>query len=195
MKLEKRSADLHEPVQTTAQEPAQKEKRPVLIYILILFIAAFLLMTLSFLASHRSSEEALGQLNSSVSALDRLQTALEENVRLQKDIVAQKGRINELEDQLDAALAAHKADTASLQKQLDAMTNLYLLVDAFGRGEHERCREILEKMDQTGQSEALEIPGAGDETPSAGLAPGADYTRPTERLDAIRQALETPQEG
>lgn len=188
MKLEKRTAPSEPAV--TAPEPAKKEKRPILIYILILFIAAFLLMTLSFLASRRSSEEVLGQLNSSVSALDRLQTALEENVRLQKDVAAQKDRINELEDQLDAALSAHEADAAQQQAQLDAMTNLYLLECAFRRDEFERCREMIQKMDAAGQTALLEIPVSAEGTPSAGLVINGEYTAPAERFEYIRRTVD-----
>ena len=64
MKFEKR-ADGGEVTPASSETP-ETGKKPVIIYILILFLAAFLLMFLSMLSHQRSSTEALGQLKSSV---------------------------------------------------------------------------------------------------------------------------------
>lgn len=66
MKFEKRAAAGETP---TEQEPQETGKKPVIVYILILFLAAFLLMFLSLLAHQRSNSEALGKLQNSVSAI------------------------------------------------------------------------------------------------------------------------------
>ena len=55
MKFEKRAAAGETP---TEQEPQETGKKPVIVYILILFLAAFLLMFLSLLAHQRSNSEA-----------------------------------------------------------------------------------------------------------------------------------------
>lgn len=65
MKFEKR-ADGGEVTPASSETP-ETGKKPVIIYILILFLAAFLLMFLSMLSHQRSNTEALGQLQSSVS--------------------------------------------------------------------------------------------------------------------------------
>lgn len=59
MKFEKRAdgGDV-----TPSPETPDTGKKPVIIYILILFLAAFMLMFLSLLAHQRSNSEALGQL-------------------------------------------------------------------------------------------------------------------------------------
>ena len=64
MKLEKRSGG--QPSEAPEEAPG---KKPVLVYIMILFIAAFLLMALSFAAHQRRNTEALGELQNSVSAM------------------------------------------------------------------------------------------------------------------------------
>ena len=45
----------------SCQETPETGKKPVIVYILILFLAAFLLMFLSMLSHQRSNTEALGQ--------------------------------------------------------------------------------------------------------------------------------------
>lgn len=52
-----------------ANPPKPRDKKPVVIYIMILFIAAFLLMTLSFFMHQRSNTEVLGELQDSVNAM------------------------------------------------------------------------------------------------------------------------------
>lgn len=76
MKFEKR-ADGGEVTPTSSETP-ETGKKPVIIYILILFLAAFLLMFLSMLSHQRSNTEALGQLQNSVSAIQEIQTTQEQ---------------------------------------------------------------------------------------------------------------------
>ena len=80
MKFEKRAAAGETP---TEQEPQETGKKPVIVYILILFLAAFLLMFLSLLAHQRSNSEALGKLQNSVSAIQEIQATQEQIIELQ----------------------------------------------------------------------------------------------------------------
>ena len=82
MKFEKR-ADGGEVTPASSETP-ETDKKPVIIYILILFLAAFLLMFLSMLSHQRSNTEALGQLQSSVSAIQEIQATQEQIIELQK---------------------------------------------------------------------------------------------------------------
>lgn len=81
MKFEKRAAAGETP---TEQEPQETGKKPVIVYILILFLAAFLLMFLSLLAHQRSNSEALGKLQNSVSAIQEIQATQEQIIELQE---------------------------------------------------------------------------------------------------------------
>ena len=82
MKFEKR-ADGGEVTPASSETP-KTGKKPVIIYILILFLAAFLLMFLSMLSHQRSNTEALGQLQNSVSAIQEIQATQEQIIELQK---------------------------------------------------------------------------------------------------------------
>ena len=77
MKLEKRSDGQGEPNPDRQPETAPTGKKPVVVYIMILFIAAFLLMALSFFMHQRSNTEALGELQHSVTAMQEVQATQE----------------------------------------------------------------------------------------------------------------------
>ena len=85
MKFEKRAAAGET---STEQEPQETGKKPVIVYILILFLAAFLLMFLSLLAHQRSNSEALGKLQNSVSAIQEIQATQEQIIELQEKVDA-----------------------------------------------------------------------------------------------------------
>ena len=87
MKLEKRSSG--EAEETPVQE-TPSGKKPVVVYIMILFIAAFLLMALSFFMHQRSNTEALGELQDSVSAMQEIQNTQDKVIQLQEELSAQK---------------------------------------------------------------------------------------------------------
>ena len=82
MKFEKRAKGGE--VTPASSEMPDTGKKPVIIYILILFLAAFLLMFLSLLAHQRSNAEALGQLQNSVTAIQEIQTSQEQVISLQE---------------------------------------------------------------------------------------------------------------
>ena len=69
MKFEKRSGDEAETPSSAPEETPSTGKKPVVIYIMILFIVAFLLMALSFLMHQRSNSEVIGELQDSVTAM------------------------------------------------------------------------------------------------------------------------------
>ena len=172
MKLEKRSSDAS-PVSKSAASPRSRKGRShILIYILILFIAAFLLMTLSFLSHQRSNEQVMGQLNTNVSSLKKLQTALEENMRLQEQLSAYMLEIETLENQLenaktaesqlkeelsvlDQTAAQQKAELEALNAVLSSMNALSSLQQHFLAGELDICRALIADMESAGWATAL----------------------------------------
>ncbi len=140
MKFEKR-ADGGEGTPASSETPGTG-KKTVIVYILILFLAAFLLMFLSLLAHQRSNAEALGKLQSSVSAIQEIQTTQEQIIELQK-------RLDETEAERDAAKAELKAvadGIADLEKTAQALLALYDLQQEYLTGNLDGCRITLQEM-------------------------------------------------
>ena len=102
MKLEKRSSGSD----VTPDLPEEKGKHPVVVYIVVLFVAAFLLMAMSLVMQHRSNQ-AMGRLEDSVSALQETQRVQDENLQLQKEI-----------RDLTEELAQAQSDLAESESQL-----------------------------------------------------------------------------
>lgn len=134
------------PAPAQEQKP-QREKKPVIIYIMILFIAAFLLMALSFAMHQRSNQEALGQLETSFNAtIQDMQANQELLMELQDQLADAESQLADLQEaqaETDAALAA-------AQSELSAMEQLYWLQQNYSNGKYEACKAIIDQMEANG---------------------------------------------
>ena len=133
-------------------ESAQKRpQKPVVVYIMILFIAAFLLMGLSLLMHQRSNTEALGQLQSSVSAMKDIQAVQDKVIELQDQLSDAEEQISQLEDQI-AQVEQQKADVQdTLDKstlETKALLKLYTLQQQYSGKNYEACQQTMNEMEQ-----------------------------------------------
>ena len=164
MKFEKR-ADGGEVTPASSETP-ETGKKPVIIYILILFLAAFLLMFLSMLSHQRSNTEALGQLQNSVSAIQEIQATQEQIIELQK-------RLDKTETERDEAKEELKviSDSISdLEKTSQALLALYNLQQEYLTGNLDGCRLTLQEISDQGLAELLP-----DTAPDGITAPAQRY--------------------
>ena len=164
MKLEKRCEGQPSAV---PEEAPSKGKKPVLIYIMILFIAAFLMMALSLAAHQRSNTEALGELQNSVSAMQEVQATQEQIILLQTELADVRKEAEELEDA-----------AADAQKQIDALLALYSLQQHYSNRDLEACRADLEAFEKQGYQDAL---------PDSA---GKSLTPPSVRFQELKSAVE-----
>ena len=151
MEFEKRTQGQDSPAPGQEASPPPAGRKPVLVYILILFIVAFLLMSLSFFMHQRSNSEALGELQHSVSALQEIQATQDQNVQLQKELDETAGQRDDLKDQL----AASQEETLQVQKESDALLSLYLLQQQFAAEDFDTCRNTLQHMEDQHLVECL----------------------------------------
>ena len=171
MKFEKR-ADGGEV--TAPQETAPETgKKPVIVYILILFLAAFMLMAISLLAHQRSNSEALGDLRDSVSAMQEVQAYQDQIIKLQQQLDTAEKAQQAAEDTAEAAQAA----TAELEQQVAALTALYTLQQEYLTGDIESCRITLQEISDQGLAALLPAEST------------AGVTSPAERYQELKQAV------
>ena len=171
MKFEKR-ADGGEVTPASSETP-ETGKKPVIIYILILFLAAFLLMFLSMLSHQRSNTEALGQLQNSVSAIQEIQATQEQIIELQK-------RLDKTETERDEAKEELKviSDSISdLEKTSQALLALYNLQQEYLTGNLDGCRVTLQEISDQGLESLL------PKTAPEGI------TAPAQRYQELREAI------
>jgi uroporphyrin-3 C-methyltransferase len=169
------------PNNTTPQNTSKTSaKKPVIIYIMILFIAAFLMMALSFAMHQRSNQEALGDLETSFHAtIAEIQETQERILELEKSLDAANDQILALES--DVANTATALQNAELEA--NAMEALYILQQKYSAGSYEECLAFAEQMENTGLSKALSpIPITTED--------GTTITAPYSRYLQFKEACE-----
>ena len=189
MKLEHDSTD-SQPQQTPDQTPqpapateappssgTQGGKKPVVIYILILFLAAFLLMALSLIMHQRSNTEALGELQNSVNAMQAVQATQDKIIELQEELSTAREEQESLQEQLDAS----QEEILDAQKHADALLGLYSLQQAYLNHDYDACGDILQSMEDQGLPPLL-----SDESGMSGT------TAPADRYQQLKEAVLNP---
>lgn len=137
MKLEKRSSG--GPMEPE-EETSPAGKKPVVIYIMVLFIAAFLLMAWSFASHQRSNTEAIGRLQSSVTAMQEVQDRV---IGLQEELDAAQDQIQDLERDL----SLREMETEAYNRQYQALDSLYSLERLYRQENLEGCRKVIDRME------------------------------------------------
>lgn len=171
MKLEKRGDGEAEELSSAGDTPG---KKPVFVYIMILFIAAFLLMALSFFTNQHSNAENLGALQDSVSSLQAVQATQDRNLQLQEELVNTERELDALEEELRAA----EEEAAGARGAADALLALYTLQQQYSAGSYDACRETLRSMESQGLTALLPAQGPDGVTP------------PAERYTQLKEAVE-----
>ena len=98
----------------TLEEQPRRSGKPVLIYIMILFIAAFLLMALSFAMHQRSNQQAMGELESSFMAtMKDMQADQDKLLVLQDKLSDTENQLQDTQEQLTASETAHFRSASS----------------------------------------------------------------------------------
>lgn len=144
MKFQKRG----DGAQDSAPAPATPDsrKKPVFLYILILFTVAFALILVSFIMHQRSNQQVLGELQNSVNVIEQLQDALDENAQLQKELNDTQKELEKAQAALEKAQSDDEtgADAAAGQA---AMELLYTLQQEYSAGRYDRCQAVIAELE------------------------------------------------
>ena len=133
------------------ERPPRNKQQSVLIYLVILFAAAFLLMALSYFMQRRTSDATIeGLRGQSVSAMQSVEDIQEENETL-------KQQVADLEEQLELeGLQTLTENLTVMQEQLTKAMDLFWQIDeAYVRGRWTLCRELIERMEDVSAGSAL----------------------------------------
>ncbi len=140
--------------------------RSVSNYLLILFAAALILLLFSYLMQQRSTnEQALNGIQQSISAMQSAQEVYEENRVLEEEIDTLGDQISQLEDQIrrmqdkierqDREKQSLQTELTDLQKSNQAMDWFWQIDEAYVRGRHNLCKELITKLNAAGLTEYL----------------------------------------
>lgn len=181
MKLEKRSSGEGDIPPVQEDKPAKS--KPVIVYIMILFIAAFLLMALSFLMHQRSNTEALGALQNSVSAMQEVQTYQERVIQLQEELSETQDALEDME----TAAEQTQDDLLHAQSETQALLALYTLQQQYSAEDYTACQETIQEIEAAGYDTLL------PEKAESGVTSPA--VRFQQLKAAVEEKLETAQGG
>ena len=148
MKLERRNGTgaPASPAPEETPSSGSGEKKPVIVYIFVLFTVALLLMIWSLFSHQRSNTEAIGRLQGSVSAMQEVQELQEQVIQLQKELAEVKEQLEQEQEAAETAAAAARdeagallAERDSLEAQVAALTALYRLQQLYAARDLESC--------------------------------------------------------
>ena len=139
-----------------APDPKQKSRsRPVKVYLTVLFLAAFLLLLLSFFMQQRN-HQAIVDLGSDIRSTQQIAELEQENQELRHQLDALEDEKAALEDR--CAEAQRAADAIEWLRQMEQAEN----------DSHQSARALAERFDETGLEDALPStsPVEGAESPA-----------------------------
>ena len=163
----------------TEEKTSRKSGKPVIIYIMILFIAAFLLMALSFAMHQRSNQEALGDLETSFhSTMEEIQETQLRITDLEKELVQTKEALEDA--QAEAEDSNTRLNTA--ERNQEDILSLYAVQQKYSAGDYEGCAALIKEMESNGLAACL---------PSSQLSTSAgSVTAPSVRFQQFKYAVQ-----
>lgn len=166
------------------KEPLKQSdgKKPVIVYIFVLFAVAFLLMIWSLFSHQRSNTEALGRLQTSVSAMQEVQGLQEQVIQLQQELAEAQSSLDEAREEAAAQgrqAAEAQASADSFRRQCDALYYLYALQQQYLLRDFDGCRETIQAMEDGGFTGLLGEGGGA-----------VDVTSPALRYRQLKEAVE-----
>ena len=129
-------------------EETKKPARSVTAYLVILFLAAMLLLVLSFFMQQR--QELMDLSDTSVAASQSITDLQVANQQLELQLQESGRQLEESRKQLEAA----ETGAGTAQKRADALEWLRQ-IEAATRSSYPRCRELMEAFEETGLKDYL----------------------------------------
>lgn len=151
----------HEEESVPLQHAAEHEKPPrarrqsVLLYLVILFAAAFVLMAWSFLMQQRSSNQTIQDLRESVTAMQSAGDIREENAALKEQVADLEAQLEEAQRELAGMQETLDDLTVREEKLIQAMDLFWQIDEAYVRGRYSLCRELIGRMEDLSTGSAL----------------------------------------
>lgn len=139
-------------------QPARRGSS-VLIYLMVMFVAAFLLLCLAYFQQQRSSADATDDaMKQSASALQSIENLLTESKRLQQEVSELESQVNSLTQEKtaleqSAQTWADQADAA--ERQLAAMDYFWRIQRLYSRGSRRDALELVKEFESSGLSQEL----------------------------------------
>ncbi len=140
---------------------SHKRKAPVVLYLCILFLAAFVLLAMSYFMQQRKMTgltETIDGLKDSVSAMQTVQDIQQQNQALSQEVEDLKDQVAALTGEntaLNEELAQTKDAADTSGKQVQALEELWRIEKLYRTRYYTYCRNAIEVFQSTGLSDYL----------------------------------------
>lgn len=173
-------------LQHDAEHAKPGKRNPVLLYLVILFAAAFLLLLMSYRMQQRANSETISGLQkTSSSAVESLDLLIEERDALKTQVEELEKARQALEDELKQAEAdlqnARKANDTQKQ-QLIAMDYFRRIQSFYTAGAYHSARIVIESFQAAGLEDLLPTETYYQNKDSSVLSPAEEYKKIVEAL-------------
>lgn len=143
------------PLQHDAEHERPRKPQSVLLYLVILFAAAFLLMALSYFMQRRASDAAIEDLRESVTAMQSVGDIQTQNATLRQQVADLEAQLEEAHRQLDGLPDAVSHLEQERERLIRAMDLFWQIDEAYVRGRYTLCRTLIKEMEDTAQGSPL----------------------------------------
>lgn len=167
-----------EHLQHAAEHEKPGGKSHVLIYLVILFAAAFLLMLFSYLMQQRQNSQSISDLSKSVSAVQSLEELIKEKDRLEEEagaLEAQVAGLGEIVARQQAQLEAAAAQAETQSKTLAAMDYLREIQEQYALKRTKAVKALIETFEATPYVDFLPTEAVYQDEEGTVLSPAALY--------------------
>lgn len=165
------------------EKPPRNKQQSVLIYLVILFAAAFLLMALSYFMQRRTSDATIEGLRESVSAMQSVGDIQSQNEALRQQVADLEEQLEEAQRELDGLQTLTDNLTVREERLIRAMDLFWQIDEAYVRGRYSLCRTLITEMEDTTQGSALK-----EELPKESTT-DTDRFSPADRYQEIYDAV------
>lgn len=139
-----------EHLQHEAEHVRPGGKGTVMIYLVVLFAAAFLLMLMSYFMQQRQSDAAIDSLKEAMTSMNADMRSIEELREENGALLLQIEEMNAKQTQLETEAARLQTEQAlstteesRMQKELDALNTLNQLRSLYNKGKYAAGRDLL----------------------------------------------------
>lgn len=136
-------------LQRQADRTKPGSKRSVLIYLVVLFAAAFVLLLMSYFMQQRSNEETIDGLKQSMSSMQSAQEIYEENIALREQLEQLEEQVQAQQNQnngLERGNSLLQAENDALKRSTQALDWFWQINEAYVRGRSALARQLIEEM-------------------------------------------------
>ena len=137
------------------ERPPRNKQQSVLIYLVILFAAAFLLMAMSYLMQRRSSDATIEDLRESVTAMQSVGDIQTQNETLRQQVADLEAQLEEAQRELDGMRDTLNTMTVREERLTQAMDLFWQIDEAYVRGRWTLCRELIGRMEDVSAGSTL----------------------------------------